>query len=159
MSSSSYLTLPESERFTGNNFTTFKTILETAIMGRGLLGYLDGSIPKPAASNTTQSAATSTTVTAPDGMTRTVLTDEPSTQWNSSNPFFEEWIQRDAYVCTSILLNSVNPDGLGIKSDGTAAEMWQSILGRYGTKSTIAAINARAALEQMPYIHQSYRQT
>lgn len=87
------LTLPDTEKFTGSNFSTFKTILETVITGRGLLGYLTRSIPKPADSYTAQSAVTSTTVTAPDGSTRTIQSDGPLTQWNSTNPFVEEWQQ------------------------------------------------------------------
>ena len=160
MSTSSYLSLPESERFNGRNFQTFKIILETTITGKGLSGYLDGTIARPADSFTAQNAVISITTTpAPTSAsttgttaqtsrtTTTTRSNEPLTQWNSMKPYLEEWIRRDAYVCSSILLNVVNPSGLGVVMSGSVADMWKSIVDRYGMVSIIGAINARVKLE------------
>ena len=140
----------------------FKIILETTIAGKGLSSYLDRTIARPADSFTAQNAVisitatpaptsasttTTTTTQTTSGTTVTTRSDEPSMQWNSTKPYLEEWIQRDVYVCSSILLNVVNPSRLGVVMSGSAAHMWKSIVDRYGMVSIIGAINARVKLE------------
>ncbi len=68
MSSSSYLNLPETGQFNGGNFQTFGIILELTIAGKGLQGYLDGTIPRPADSFTVQNAVVQV-VTTPSAST------------------------------------------------------------------------------------------
>ena len=45
MASSNYMTLPESEKFNGKNFHSFKMLIEMMIAGKDLRGYLDGMVP------------------------------------------------------------------------------------------------------------------
>ncbi len=60
---------------------------------------------------------------------------------------FLKWNQRDTFTRSTILLNVVDPNGLGIDTSGTAAQMWKSLIDKYSVKSVIGAINARAILE------------
>ena len=38
----------EAEKFDGTNFSTFETLITIAASSRGVLGYLQGTIPNPA---------------------------------------------------------------------------------------------------------------
>ncbi len=69
------------------------------------------------------------------------------TSWSSTYLYLEEWIQRDAYVQMSILLNVINPNGLGMQMNSTEAKMWTSLLNHYGKALLIGVINARANLK------------
>ena len=51
------------------------------------------------------------------------------------------------YVKSSIILNIINPSGLGIKTDSTAAQMCNSITKRYGVTSALGAVLARSKLD------------
>ena len=76
MSSSFYLNLPESEQFNDQNFQAFRIILETTIAGKGLQGYLDGTIARPADTFTAQNAVIQilTTPSATAGQSPTAST-------------------------------------------------------------------------------------
>ena len=56
-------------------------------------------------------------------------------------------MQWDVFARSTILSNVIDPIGLGIKTNGSAAQMWKSMIDRYSTKSIIGAINTRAKLE------------
>ncbi|KAJ7170660.1 hypothetical protein C8R43DRAFT_847165, partial [Mycena crocata] len=106
--------LPDGERFEGTGFKGWELKFMALAKARGLGGYLDGTIscpPAPAAGNTPQ-----TTLLPPD-----------ATSLYSLNPSREEWTHRDAMATAMILLNVKNPVGLGLKTDGTAAEAMQSL--------------------------------
>ena len=47
------------------------------------------------------------------------------------------------------MLNVVNPNGLGIRQDGTASQMWSSITACYSITSTISAVLARLNMDNM----------
>ena len=145
MSTNSSISLSESEKFAGKNFSLFQTRLKAALAGRGLAGYLDGTITKPLETYTTQSTIQSQIPTV--GTTLTQSTDIPSIPWNYTYPFVEEWMQRDAFTRSTILSNVVDPIRLGMETNGLAAQMWKSLTDKYSAKSIIGAINARAKLE------------
>ena len=75
MSNSSYLALPENEKFNGKNYYSFKNIVEMTIGGKGLLGYLDGTIPQPPISYTAINA-----MNDPNKPLNTL----PTTPWNAT---------------------------------------------------------------------------
>ncbi|KAJ7595306.1 hypothetical protein C8J56DRAFT_775092, partial [Mycena floridula] len=134
MTSISSFLLAEDQRFNGRNYTEFELLFKNAITGRGLGGYLDGSILKPDPLNTAVAAAgristasslmTQGTTTSSTGS----YTSEPSTHTTSTNPYVEEWTQRNAAVISAILNNCKNVWSLSLKTDGTAAELWTSIV-------------------------------
>ena len=65
---------PEAEKFNGTNFGTFETLITIAASSRGILGYLQGTIPNP----TLHSNATSLNYTPP--LLNIPLPDDP-TPW------------------------------------------------------------------------------
>ena len=67
--------LPESKKFNGKNFHSFKMLTEMIIAGKGLRGYLDGMVPQPPDSYT----AINTMIADPNNP----LDTEPTTPWNS----------------------------------------------------------------------------
>ncbi|KAG6852738.1 hypothetical protein C0991_008716, partial [Blastosporella zonata] len=120
------------DQFTGNNWLKFKTKLTSAARGRGLKGYLDGTIPRPS---------------PPDSD----ATEIPTNWWGSLSPTTEEWDQRDAFAMSMVALNVENPIGRGVKLDGSAAEAWKSLTDIHDIKSSLALVNAEAALAAIQY--------
>ncbi|TFK39164.1 hypothetical protein BDQ12DRAFT_578727, partial [Crucibulum laeve] len=98
--------LPEGEKYNGSNWIEFKTTLLSATCARGLLPYLEGTLSRPF---------------------DTILPRPATGWWGSLNPNQEEWDQRNAYTQGMVTLNIKNPIGLGVKTDGTAAETWKSL--------------------------------
>ncbi|KAJ7840349.1 hypothetical protein B0H13DRAFT_2366281 [Mycena leptocephala] len=101
--------LPDGEKFDGViGFRGWKTKIVTLAKARGMGSYLDGTLScppapaKPAAGNPT-----------------TVLLPPEPTPVYSLTPSKEEWIYRDAQVFALVVLNVKNPEGLGMKLDGT----------------------------------------
>jgi len=102
---------PTSEQFDGQNFIAFKRRIIIAARATGARAYLDGT-PSP--------------VPKPQPLLSGALPPEP-TEWTSTSPSPNEWEVRDAWVLSLIIFNTINPVGLGVKMDGTAAEAWTSI--------------------------------
>jgi len=75
-------------------------------------GYLNGTIkePKPTSSPT---------------MTTSPQTESP---WNSSTPSANEWEARNAWTKILLTFNTKNPVGLGIDTNGTAADTWKTYM-------------------------------
>ncbi|KAG6862970.1 hypothetical protein C0991_009114, partial [Blastosporella zonata] len=120
------------DQFTGNNWMKFKTKLISAARGRGLGGYLDGTLTKLSPSITTMS---------------TMVT----TWWGSLTLTLEEWEQRDAFAMSMVALNVENPIGRGVKLNGSAAEAWKSLTDIHNIKSGLGLVNAEAALAAIQY--------
>ncbi|KAJ7923906.1 hypothetical protein B0H13DRAFT_1526177, partial [Mycena leptocephala] len=93
------------------NFPTYKVLMEEHSASKGVGGYLDGAITKPAV------------VTAPTG---TPLPDP--TPVCSTNPSREEFLYRDGVMRSMLVTNIFDPIGLGVKCNGTAKECWNSIV-------------------------------
>ncbi|KAJ6509186.1 hypothetical protein C8R47DRAFT_963942, partial [Mycena vitilis] len=106
--------LPDGEKFDGPGYSGFETKLMALAKARGLGGYLDGTIKKPAASTTGGTAQTAT------------LPPDP-TDIYSPTPSLAEFSHRDSMALALLILNVKNPVGLGLKVDGTAAEALQSL--------------------------------
>ena len=117
--------LSEEQKFNGNNLLQWKTNITQLLGSKGLLGYIDGKIPKP---NTPTLTSASTTAEA----TPVAVTSTPV---YSSTPTLDEWVFRDQLTRGHITLNCTDVTSLGVISGGTAKEAWDSILEEWG-KST-----------------------
>jgi hypothetical protein len=122
--------LSEEQKFNGDNLLQWNTNIIQLLGSKGLLGYVNGSIPKP---------------TPPPGTTlpEIVITDTTSataipitaTPIYSSTPTLDEWTFRDQVARGHITLNCTDTAGLGVLTTGTAKEAWDSIQAEWG-KST-----------------------
>jgi hypothetical protein len=115
MSQPGTFVLPTEEKFDGSNWTEWKGLIISAAKSRGVMGYLDGTIPRP---------ATPSPGTDPND---TPLPSTPTVYWGSKRPSQDEWEQRNAYAQGLVALNVKNPVGHGVKLEGTAAESWKSL--------------------------------
>ncbi|KAF5378820.1 hypothetical protein D9615_006849 [Tricholomella constricta] len=133
MSNPALFLLPASEKFDGSNWLEWKTTILNAAKAKGLLGYINGTNICPAPPD-------------PDD------TPAPATAyWGSSQPTFEEWLQRDAYAQGMITLNVVNPVGQGVVMSGTSAESWASLAAIRDAQTDIGLINAEEKLAGIKY--------
>ncbi|SJL16298.1 uncharacterized protein ARMOST_19818 [Armillaria ostoyae] len=103
--------LPEASQFNGKNLAIWKVKITEIISGKGLWGYVDGSIPCSPTAQTTQGTAPTTVPLPPN-----------PTPLYSSTPSLDEWRFQDSYVCSHIILNVSDPIGLRVKMMGTAKE-------------------------------------
>lgn len=129
------------------------------MMGRGVSGYLKGTVVKPDPSNTAAattgctSVATTTTPTTPgpDGTTSVSqamsYTQEPSTLITSSRSYIEEYVQRTALFIFHSINSCKDIHSLEVKLDRSAKELWDLVIANYGTASLKGRINAKAAYE------------
>ncbi|KAK0224882.1 hypothetical protein EDD85DRAFT_778099, partial [Armillaria nabsnona] len=109
--------LPDTNsRFNRKNYASWKLQLTELLKGKGLWGYVEGTIPCPAA------PATSTS-----GPTSMPLPPDPMPIY-SSNPSYDEWRFRDQLAHSHIVVNVLDPIGLGVKTDGMAKQCWDSII-------------------------------
>ena len=107
--------LPMEEKFDGSNWAEWKKSITSAAKSRGVMGYLEGTIPKLASlSPTTNPSAIPIPTT-------------PTVYWGSRRPSQDKWKQCNAYVQGLIALNVKNPIGHRVKLNGTAAESWKSL--------------------------------
>ncbi|KAF8171154.1 hypothetical protein BJ912DRAFT_819832, partial [Pholiota molesta] len=108
-SSAAPFILPADEQYDGSNWYTFKERICAVAEQRGTLDYLNGKIacPSPPAAETPAPA--------------------PTTYWGDDKPSYNEWRQRNNWTKGLITLNVKNAVGLGVKTDGTAAEAYSSI--------------------------------
>ena len=115
MSQPATFVLSTEEKFDGSNWTEWKGLIISAAKSRGVMGYLDGTIPRPA----TPSHSTDPT--------ETPLPSTPTVYWGTKKPSQDEWEQCNAYAQGLIALNVKNPVGHGVNLEGTAAESWKSL--------------------------------
>lgn len=139
--------LPESAHFNGKNLSTWKVQEEELIGGKGLWGYIDGSIQRPITAPVTLGPP-------PPPTTALVLpTPQPApTPVYSSNPSRDEWDFRNRLARSMVVLNVADPIGLGVNNTGTAKEAWDSIINEYGKKTEMRLSEAKRALGNRKYI-------
>ncbi|KAJ6578256.1 hypothetical protein B0H19DRAFT_897182, partial [Mycena capillaripes] len=114
------------QRFNGMNYADFVFVFLPGVEGRGFAGYLDGTTPKPTHTAASVAAAAAAASTAA-GTNPSLLVSEPSTPIHSTNPFLEEYTMRAQWLKSAILNNVTNPLSLGLKTDGTPKELWDSL--------------------------------
>lgn len=141
MSSTSGVTiLPDtSSHFNGKNYASWKLQITELLKGKGLWGYVEGSTTHPTAPGTT----TTTPATVP-------LPPDPTPIYSSS-PSYDEWVFRDQLAHSHIVLNVLDPIGLGVKTDGTAKECWDSIIAEHAKKTDMALSEAEASLNSAKF--------
>jgi hypothetical protein len=137
--------LSEEQKFNGNNLLQWKTNITQLLGLKGLLGYIDGKIPKP------DSPSPTSTSTTPKAKAPAVN----STAIYSSTPTLDEWIFRDQLTRGHITLNFTDVTGLGVKTEGTAKEAWESILTEWGKSTDMQHSHAQEALNRTLYVEGS----
>jgi hypothetical protein len=112
---------------------------------KGLLGYIDGRVPKPAlpvpaTTSTTETEATATTAT-------TTVTPIYST-----TPTLDEWTFRDQLARGHVTLNCTDVASLGVVTTGTAREAWDSIYAEWRKSTDMRQSHAQEALNRTLYV-------
>src|SRR5271156_4881725 len=113
MSQPTNFVLSTEEKFDGSNWAEWKESIISAAKSRGVMGYLEGTIPRPP--------------TPPHGTdpSNIPLPGMPTVYWGSKKPSQDEWEQRNTYAQGLISLNVKNPVGHGVNLIGTAADSWK----------------------------------
>jgi hypothetical protein len=140
MSQPANFVLPTEEKFDGSNWAEWKELIMSAAKSRGVMGYLEGIIPRP---------ATPSSMTDPSNIP---LPAEPTVYWGSKKPSQDEWEQRNAYAQGLIALNVKNPVGHGVKLDGTAAESWKSLTDIQDKVTDVGRLTAGNLLRSIRHI-------
>jgi gag-polypeptide of LTR copia-type len=110
----------------------------TQLLGsKGLTGYIDGHIVKPAMPSSD------------------AVTPDHATPIYSSKPTYDEWVFRDQLTRGHVTLNCTDVAGLGIKSTGTAKEAWDSIQSEWGKSTDMRRSHAQEALDRTLYAEDS----
>jgi hypothetical protein len=129
--------LSEEQKFNGDNLLQWNTHITQLLGAKGLLGYIDGKIMKPAQPPTTSdNPATATT---------------SSTPIYSTTPTLDEWNFRDQVTKGHIILNFTDVAGLGIISTGTAKDTYNSIQNEWGKSTDMRRSHAQEALNRTEY--------
>jgi len=121
----------DSDKFDGNSCKAWSNKIQIVAEIKGVVGYLDGTIPKPGPSPPTS---------LPIG-----------TSWNSPSPSHNEWITRNAWA-KALLVFNIKPIGLGVDTSGTAAEIWKSVKDSYEVTSCMARLYAEQELWDLTYL-------
>ncbi|PBK72085.1 hypothetical protein ARMSODRAFT_1016071 [Armillaria solidipes] len=131
--------LPDTNsHFNRKNYALWKLQLTELLKGKGLWGYIKGTIPCPAAPTSTS------------GPTTTPLPPDPTPVY-SSNSSYNEWTFRDQLAHSHIILNVLDPIGLGVRTDGTAKECWESIIAEHVKKTDMALSEAETSLNAVKF--------
>lgn len=127
---------PEIEKFNGTNYLEWSEKILMACRVRGARGYLEGTIVQPSPTEPVESPEKPSKPPSPS----------VDTPWTSNNPSWTEWDSRDAWCLMVICQNVKNTIGLGLKTDGTAAEAWKSLTTHYKTSTDLARVYAQREL-------------
>ena len=100
--------LSEEQKFNGDNLLQWKNNITQLLGAKGLMGYIDGKIPKPAESSIPDTPITGTPI-------------------YSTTPTLDEWNFRDQLTRGHITLNCTDVASLGVITTGTAKDAWNSI--------------------------------
>ena len=106
--------LSEAQKFNRDNLLLWKTNIIQLLTLKGLLGYIDGKIPKPTTQTITSVPSNSTTPSASTPSVPTPSVPPPPTPIYSSTPTLDEWIFRDHLARGHITLNCTDVTGLGV---------------------------------------------
>jgi transposase InsO family protein len=131
--------LSEDQKFNGENLLQWKTNITQLLGSKGLLGYVDGNIPKPDPP-TTPLTATAAAV---------AVTGTPI---YSTTPTLDEWTFRDQLARGHITLNCTDITSLGVVATGSAKEAWDSIQTEWGKSTDMRRSHAQEALNRTLYV-------
>lgn len=122
--------LSEEQKFNGENLLQWKNNMTQLLGSKGLMGYIDGTIPKP--ESTTPATSTETTATP--------------TPIYSSTPILDEWKFCDQLTRGHIVLNCTDAASLGVTIMGSAKNAWDSIQTEWGKSTDMRRSHAQEAL-------------
>ena len=105
--------LSEEQKFNGNNLLQWNMNITQLLGSKGLSGYIDGKIQKPGPESLPL---------PPDTTTQPI-----STPIYSTTPTLDEWNFRDQLARGHITLNCTDVASLGVVTNGSAKEAWESI--------------------------------
>src|SRR6266511_1483281 len=128
--------LSEEQKFNGENLMTWNVNMTQLLGSKGLTGYVDGSIPKP--------AIPSTTATTPD-----------TTPIYSTKPNHDEWVFQDQLAWGHVTLNCTDVAGLGVVTTRTAKDAWDLIQEEWGKSTDMRRSHAQEALNRTMYAKDS----
>jgi len=126
--------LSEEQKFNGENLLQWKTNINQLLGSKGLLGYINGTIPKPGPES----------VPLPTSETPTLPT--VNTPIYSSTPTLDEWNFRDQVARGHITLNCTDVASLGVVTTGTAKDAWDSIQTEWGSSTDMRRSHAQEML-------------
>ena len=149
--------LPEEQKFNRENLLQWNMIMTQLLGAKGLLGYTDGTIPKPTQPTqpTTTERVTDKSSSTPTPSTPTPITTTVTaitTPIYSTTPTYDEWIFRDQLARGHIALNVKDMSSLGVRTTGTAKEAWDSIQSQWGKSTNMRKSYAQEALNQTKYV-------
>ena len=116
--------LSEEQKFNRDNLLQWNTHITQLLGAKGLLGYINGKIPKPTQPLSPTPDTTDSTTTTTTG-----------TPIYSTTPTLDKWIFRDQVTRGHITLNCMDVASLGVITTGTAKDAYDSIQNEWG-KST-----------------------
>src|SRR5277367_3690353 len=131
--------LSEEQKFNGNNLLQWNTNINQLLGSKGLLGYINGKIPKPGPES----------ILLPS---ENVGIQPITTPIYSSTPTLDEWNFRDQLARGHITLNCSDVAGLGVVTTGTAKEAWDSIQKEWGKSTDMRRSHVQAALNRTTYV-------
>ena len=127
--------LSEEQKFNGDNLLQWNTNITQLLASKGLLGYIEGKIPKP----------------APPTITETAATTASGSPIYSTTPTLDEWVFRDQLARGHVTLNCTDVAGLGVVTTGTAKEAYDSIQTEWGKSTDMHRSHAQEALNRTMY--------
>jgi hypothetical protein len=130
--------LSEEQKFNGDNLLLWNIYITQLLGAKGLLGYINGKIPKPSESQPP---------TTPD-ITATATTGTPI---YSTTPTLDEWTFRDQVTRGHITLNCTDVASLGVITTGTAKDAYDSIQNEWGKSTDMRRSHAQEALNRTEY--------
>ena len=128
--------LSEEQKFNGENLLQWKNNITQLLGAKGLMGYINGKILKPAQSSE------STPAKDPPGT---------GTPIYSTTPTLDEWNFRDQLARGHITLNCTDVASLGVIITGTAKDAWDSIENEWGKSTDMRRSHAQEALNRTEY--------
>ena len=129
--------LSEEQKFNGDNLLQWKNNITQLLGAKGLMGYIDGKIPKPSQSPTS------------DEDHSKPITGTPI---YSTTPTLDEWNFRDQLTRGHITLNCTDVTSLGVIITGTAKDAWDSIENEWGKSTDMRRSHAQEALNRTEYM-------
>jgi hypothetical protein len=135
--------LSEEQKFNGENLLQWKTNMTQLLGSKGLMGYINCKIPKPGPES----------VPLPTDSTAEISVTQPtSTPIYSSTPTLDEWVFRDQLARGHITLNCTDVVSLGVITEGTAKQAWDSIQTEWGRSTDMRRSHAQEALNRTLYV-------
>jgi hypothetical protein len=126
--------LSEEQKFNRDNLLQWKNTITQLLGAKGIMGYINGKIPKPVQSSTSDKDTPAT-----------------STPVYSTTPTLDEWNFRDQLTRGHITLNCTDVASLSVITTGTAKDAWDSIENEWGKSTDMRRSHAQEALNRTEY--------